>query len=160
MAYVQLFKTDDPTHDPSTLDATDRWKSYVTSYENVEPTEGIRFDQPLTMPYLKRGVRQQYGEDRPSLESVVDGVKSDESLEFRVMHKSSSKYVLHFEPDTFEFASVKDPKVSSTEVADEAVRRGDGAEGIYYLSNEWMKGMSQEEVDETKRVYEEKYASA
>jgi hypothetical protein len=101
-------------------------------------------------------VRQQWGEDKPSLDGVVDQVRSTENLGFRIMHNAETKYRLYFEPGGSEYAIAKNSKVSRPEVDIEAVRRGDAAEEMYWKNNEWMKGMSQDEVDRRKQAYEEK----
>jgi len=156
---IQLFKHDDPTFDPTALSVADRWKVYVTAYEAVEPTEGVKYPRIIEFPYLRRGVRQQWGEDQPSLDAVVDDSKSSESLIFRILQNGEPGYVLKFEPGESEYAVSGDPKVSIAEVAEEAEKRGGVASEITQLNSEWMKGMSKDQVDKKKQSYAELIAT-
>ncbi|KAF2435797.1 hypothetical protein EJ08DRAFT_645479 [Tothia fuscella] len=156
---IQMFKPEDPTFESSALTEAERWKVYVSSYESVEPTETIRYDRQLHETYSRRGLRQQQGEDAPTLDSDSDHIVSEENLQFRIQHKGEQKYMLRFEPGTFGFFTVRDAKVSLKDVALEAERRGDAAEEKIRINNRTMEGVPKDVVDERSAEYERRYTA-
>jgi paired amphipathic helix protein Sin3a len=150
---IQLFKPDDPTIEPSTLSAAERWKVYVTAFEALEPTEGVRYERSIDFPYLRRGIRQQWGDDIPEVESIVDSLRSSENMVFRINHTNA--YKIEFEPNHSEYHVSRESNVTRAEVDLEGQRRGENAKEIYVNNPEWMKSIDKEEVDAAKQVYED-----
>jgi hypothetical protein len=102
---------------------------------------------------LKRGVRQQWGEDEPTRNSGMTDLKSSENLIFRI--KQDIRYKLQFVPGTSEYVISK-TDVSAAAVMAEAHHRGDEAAEKMVYNNKWMKDLSADEVDQFKRTYLEK----
>jgi paired amphipathic helix protein Sin3a len=148
---IQLIKNEDPTIETSNLTAAQRWKVYVTAYESLEPTEGITYARSLDFPYLRRGVRQQWGDDIPQVESVVDTLTSSENMVFRINHNHS--YKIDFEPSRSEYHVYREGKTTRAEIDLEATRRGENFQEIFVNNPEWMKGQSKDDVDRAKQVF-------
>jgi paired amphipathic helix protein Sin3a len=154
---IQLFKPEDPTFEPSTLSAAERWKVYVTAFEAVEPTDGLTYPRNVDFPYLRRGMRQQWGDDIPPLGTIVDNMGGSENMVFRINHTNS--YKLEFEPGHSEYHISRDAKVDQAEVDLEAQRRGQQARESHETNPEWMKGLSQERRDEYVHDFDATFSS-
>lgn len=148
-------KAEDPTFEPSALSLVERWKVYVSAYETVEPTLTFRYNRSLEFPFLRRGVRQQFGEDQPSDSNIADMIsESTENLEFRI--QQGQKYRLEFSPHAYEYAISKKVEVSRSAVDEEAAKRGATAAEKFEYNSSWMEGKSADEVDQYKQAYQAK----
>jgi len=148
---IQLFKPDDPTHDPSEMSEADIWKAYVSAYENVVPTEGTQYIRTASIPYMRRSYRQQWGEDQAGTERSIKADRDNaDAMLFRVGMKD---YKLVFEPETSETTLTAWSKTTDAEVSQEAERRGAAASESFQANSEWMKGLSRDNVDDKKQSF-------
>src|ERR1700761_887784 len=154
--YIQLFKPDDPTFEPSTLSDTDRWKVYISAYQSNEPTEGVTYIRPPQFPFLRRAMRQQWGEDQPSLDSVIADTKRSGELPFHVVTET---YKPTFDPDTAELAIMTWAKGTEAEAEQESKRRETVASEVYQANSDWMKGLSKDDVDQKKQAFADAFAA-
>ncbi|KAE9983762.1 hypothetical protein EG327_005386 [Venturia inaequalis] len=152
---IQLFKPDDPTHDPTSMSAADIWKSYISSYENRVPTEGVSYHRILSYPYMRRTYRQQWGEDQAAASQSDPGEHVGDALQFRVGMKD---YKLMFDAETSETIFTTWSKTTDTEVSQAADRRGAKASEGFQANAEWMKGATTNYVDEMKQAFSSQWA--
>jgi paired amphipathic helix protein Sin3a len=153
--YIQLFKPEDPTFEPSSMSEADIWKVYVSAFEDIEPTEGTQYIRTPSIPYMRRVLRQQWGEDQPGLERALHSLHNTEGMQFRVGMK---EYKLLFEPEASETTLTTWSRATAAEVAQEAERRGGAASESFQANSEWMKGLSRDDVDEKKQTFSTIYA--
>ncbi|TLD26171.1 hypothetical protein E2P81_ATG07983 [Venturia nashicola] len=152
---IQLFKPDDPTHDPTSMSAADIWKSYISSYENRMPTEGIPSHRNLSYPYMRRTYRQQWGEDQAAASQSDPGEHVGDALRFRV---GMREYKLMFDAETSETIVTTWSKTTDIEVSQAADRRGAKASEGFQANSEWMKGAATDYVDEMKQAFSSQWA--
>ncbi|KZF26100.1 hypothetical protein L228DRAFT_225794 [Xylona heveae TC161] len=144
---VQVFKKDDTTFDTDELTAEAKWSYYISSYTMVEPTEGIPLEK-LRMPFLKRNLPPQSDSDT-ELAARYTPQETNENLVIRVCVNS---YKILYEPNTTEWWYHAPKSVSeNAEVSQQAERikekRNSRFQEKFIMNNEWMKGLSRDEVD-------------
>lgn len=152
---IQLFKHDDPTHDPTSMSVADIWKSYISTYEKRAPTEGVHFHRLPSYPYMRRTYRQQWGEDQVGSDQSHPGDHTSDVLQFRVGMKD---YKLMFDAETSETTLNTWSKTTNGEVLQEADRRGAVASESFQANSEWMKGATTTYVDERKQIFSDGWA--
>ncbi len=97
-ASVQVFKKDDATFENGMLNEETRWSYYISSFTNVEPTEGVT-DSNVHIPFVKRThPRPDENGDETSLE--LPNINSSENLVVRVCLEN---YRMLFSPKTDEW---------------------------------------------------------
>lgn len=137
------------------MSAADIWKSYISSYENRVPTEGISYHRILSYPYMRRTYRQQWGEDQAAPSQSDPGEHVADALQFRVGMKD---YKLIFDAETSETILTTWSKTTDDEVAQAAARRGAKASEGFQANAEWMKGTTTNYVDEMKQIFSGQWA--
>ncbi|QDS68319.1 hypothetical protein FKW77_010685 [Venturia effusa] len=152
---IQLFKPNDPTHDPTSMSMADIWKSYISCYESRAPTEGVQHHRHPSYPYLRRTYRQQWGEDQAGASQLDPGEHTSDTLQFRVGMKD---YKLIFDAETSETVVTTWSKTSDAEVNQEAEKRGAIAAESFQANSEWMKGTTTNYVDEKKQEFTSAWA--
>lgn len=161
-AYVQLFKKDDATFDSDNLSPENRWSYYISSFTNMEPTEGVPF-QRLRPPILERnlasvevGVEQSQSQSRSKLEAV----QSSENLVIRV---GVENYRMLFSPKTDEWMvqsdNIRSGGRSGIEEAKTSLEgRNRAAEELLIKNNAWIKETEKEEIATIIHKFEQSFS--
>jgi paired amphipathic helix protein Sin3a len=141
-ATIRLFPSDDDTFSGERLDDEARWSVYVTSYQMLDPTEGVPHSR-VGKPFLKRNLVKHVD---------VDSILSEDRQDLRV---DVTTYRIIF---TYNGVPGKpfvyEKKVSKNEMAfaEEALakaktRRDDKMWEKFVDHTEWMKGLNADEVE-------------
>ncbi|KAF2754287.1 hypothetical protein EJ05DRAFT_155185 [Pseudovirgaria hyperparasitica] len=152
-ATVQIFKKDDLTFDQRNYTAEQRWRYYISTFTNVDPTEGME-NTRLSKVFLAHGLDDNESDaSNSSLKSSY--ITSNDVMTIRIAVHS---YKMIFEPKTEEYLvkSNKDRtggKEGLEAIKNESIRAGEKAREKLVLNNSWMKGMSKEEVDAINAEY-------
>lgn len=182
---VYLARKDDPAYFDdgiSPMDQENRWRAYISSYQTVEPTDGIAQDR-VSKIFLTRNLRslgadpksQSYppspppqpadGTDGTAAGGVVGDkvanrlltVKNEENLVIRV---AVNGYKAHFQPNTQEawaerMSERQGGEGSVREAEDDALHREEAMKDTYLMNNKGMKGMLKEDVEKANEAFSE-----
>ncbi|KAF2400438.1 hypothetical protein EJ06DRAFT_477465 [Trichodelitschia bisporula] len=134
----RLCKKGDPTYDLTNLSKLDRWRMYVTSWENIDVTEGINFAN-LSIPYLRRSARS---DPKPDISHQYEG------LRFRV---SQDDYHVKFERSGYEYGVMR--RNEAEDRASDGQARDNIAFEKMVANSQWMAGMNKEDVEQLKSAF-------
>ena len=153
IAQVKLLHRAETTFDGHRRSRANRWRAYIASWQLVDTTEEVDPSR-VTFPFVRRNATI-FDEDLVPKEDF-EKVDSEEKMMVRVDVKT---YVLQFEPDTFEWIIQK--RIRKRNVDEELIsrltqykeRKMEAAMEKFVMNNEWMKGLSKDEVDAKKDKY-------
>lgn len=155
-AYVRLFKKDDPTFEFNQLDKIRRWRAYVASYMAIEPTENVDFGK-LRHPYLKNRLAKMEDvndDDRfehlKQLDKITVSISPvNYAMKFIATEPFGTGGVHYFvQPDATRFG------VGSKDDYEALVEsRKDRVQELFVRNNEWMKGLSRDDVEARKVAF-------
>lgn len=160
-ATVQIFKKEDLTFDPLGFNAEQRWRYYVASWTNYEPTEGVPIDS-VNLPYLKSHIVDLETVDDP--DSFMNVAKSDTSLEARII---VNNYLLDFaKPTDDNNPATEEWILRSTEqrtggedglsdMKEQERQSNENTEAKLVKNNTWMKDIDLEGVQKIKATFEQ-----
>lgn len=97
-AFVSILKPEDSTVDVHRLETERRWNYYVSTYQTLDPTEGIDYNS-LSVPFLRRNIPLEEEINDEFMDSVLTG-RSDDKLEVRICLEN---YRLNFSPQRQEW---------------------------------------------------------
>ncbi|KAF2270735.1 hypothetical protein CC78DRAFT_528469 [Lojkania enalia] len=160
-AQIRLFKKDDPTFEPSTVDRVKQWRHYVASYMTVEPTEEVDLTR-VQVPYLRNRFSKS--------EDLADDERLDYAREMDKVTISISpaaytmKFVAsdsHSDEGTQYFVQKDHVRSGLSEDVPNPIEeynafrdaRRDLAQEKLVMNNAWMKDVSRDDVDARKAAF-------
>ncbi|KAK5244226.1 Transcriptional regulatory protein sin3 [Cryomyces antarcticus] len=156
-AYIQIFKRGEPTFDNDELTEEARWAYYISSWQIVDPTEGVPTPHKS---FYKRNIPKEANElpdkDNDDTdpkahdgEARLDSVKSSENLEMKI---SVQQYKLLFTRKTEEWLyQSQRTRSGGRDGLTEAETASEQASGTflesYVMNTPSMKDLSKDEVE-------------
>ena len=153
-AYLQVFKKDEATFEHQKLSPENRWSYYISSFTNLEPTEGVPISK-IHMPILWRGLMQSE-ERSDEIENRASLVSSSENLKIRICLEN---YKMLFEPRTDEWMIQSQSTRSGGEEGLKEMqatldKRAEVVEGFFVIDNTWMRGSKKDDIEAAKSVFD------
>jgi len=153
IAQVKLLHRAETTFDGHRRSRANRWRAYIASWQLVDTTEEV---DPIrvSFPFVRRNATI-FDEDLIPKEDF-EKVDSEEKMMVRVDVKT---YVLQFEPESSEWVMQKRIRKSNVDeelagrLAQHKKFKMEAAMEKFVMNNEWMKGLSKDEVDTKKDKY-------
>lgn len=152
-ATVQLMSKNETTFDMDDMDRTQKWQYYVSSYVRVEPTEGVA--RPKQNSVVK--IRNLPQSDTLSTSSTDENKRGpmvyDESLIFRICVNT---YKLLYEKNTADWFGYTNGKgrLAAEKVEQLRIQRNDKFKEKFVMNNTWMRGMSQNQVENQNKRFD------
>ncbi|KAL2353175.1 hypothetical protein BJ546DRAFT_130508 [Cryomyces antarcticus] len=156
-AYIQIFKRGEPTFDNDELTEEARWAYYISSWQIVDPTEGVPTPHKS---FYKRNIPKEANElpdkdnddtdpNAHDGEARLDSVKSSENLEMKI---SVQQYKLLFTRKTEEWLyQSQRTRSGGRDGLTEAETASEQASGTflesYVMNTPSMKDLSKDEVE-------------
>lgn len=153
-AYLQVFKKDEATFENQKLSPENRWSYYISSFTNLEPTEGVPISK-IHMPILWRGLVQS-DENSDEVDNRASLVSSSENLVIRVCLEN---YKMLFAPRTDEWMIQSQITRSGGEAGLKEMqatleKRAENVEATFLTDNRWIKGAKKDDVEAAKAAFD------
>ena len=153
-AYLQVFKKDEATFEHQKLSPENRWSYYISSFTNLEPTEGVPVSR-IHMPILWRGLMQSE-EKSGEIENRASLVSSSENLKIRICLEN---YKMLFEPRTDEWMIQSQTTRSGGEEGLKEMqitldKRAEVIEGFFISDNAWIRGLKKDDIEAAKSAFD------
>lgn len=169
---IYLARKDSPSYFDdglSPLDQENRWRSYIATFQTVDPTDGV--DQSkISLPFLYRNMRtvgvdpksHSYPPSPPAGGDSETASATSERLTSRIIHtKNEENLVLRVAVNTYKcifqkqtqeawaepFAEREGGREGVEQAYDDAQHREEVMRESYVMNNEGMKGLSRDDVD-------------
>ena len=153
-AYLQVFKKDEATFENQKLSPENRWSYYISSFTNLEPTEGVPVSK-IHMPILWRGLVQS-DENPDEIDNRASLVSSSENLVIRICLEN---YKMLFAPRTDEWMVQSQTTRSGgqeglKEMQTALEKRTEAVEASFVTGNNWMKNLKEDDVETAKIAFD------
>lgn len=153
-AYLQVFKKDEATFEHQKLSPENRWSYYISSFTNLEPTEGVPISK-IHMPILWRGLMQSE-ESSDETENKASLISSSENLKIRICLEN---YKMLFEPRTDEWmiqsqATRSGGEEGLKEMQAALDKRAEVVEGFFVIDNTWTRSSKKEDIEAAKNAFD------
>lgn len=154
-AQIKLLHRHEGTFPERPKTRKERWQAYIASYVRVEPTEQVDIEKLLKrFPFVRRSAGGL--DDNLISDNLLTHFGSEEKLTVRV---EPMNYSLQLDPESYEWmVRNKQPKIDYDQelwatIHEEQERKAEEVQEKLVMNNEWMKGLTKDEVDAMKTDY-------